>query len=87
MWIKKTSKSKFQKKFVKFNPNKSKSSNKSTLKRKTPTCYKCGKVGYYSKDCQLENKINLLEISDKIKNLMIRLIIDKENENSSEDYE
>ena len=52
--------SKFQKKFVKSTPNKSKSSNKTTLKKKTPTCYKCGKVGHYSKDCQLENKINSL---------------------------
>ena len=42
---------KFKMKFVKFNPNKSKSSNKSTLKKKTPMCYKCGKVGDYSKDC------------------------------------
>ena len=42
--------SKFQKKFVKFNPNKSKPSNKTTLKKKTPitpTYYKCGKVGQY----------------------------------------
>ena len=42
---------KFQKKFAKFNPNKSKSSNKSTLKRKTPTCYKCEKISHYSKYC------------------------------------
>ena len=78
--------SKFHKKFVKFNPNKSKTSNKTTLKRKTPTCYKCYKVGHYSKDCQLENKTNSLEISDKLKNLMIGLMIDKENEESSENY-
>ena len=47
-----SSKSKFQTKFVKFNSNKLKSSNKSTLKRKTLTCYKCEKIGHYSKDCQ-----------------------------------
>ena len=38
-------------------------------------------------DCQLENKINSLEISDKLKNLMIGLMTDKENEDSSENYE
>ena len=48
--------------------------------------WKCGKVGHYSRDCQLENKINSLKISDKLKNLMIGLMIDKENEDSSEDY-
>ena len=45
-----STKLKFQKKFVKFNLNKSKSSNKSALKKKTPTYYKCGKIGHYSKE-------------------------------------
>ena len=49
--------------------------------------WKCGKVGHYSRDCQLENKINSLEISDKLKILMIGLMIDKENDESSENYE
>ena len=64
------------KKKIKNNNNKSKSSNKPFKKKTptTPTCYKCGKVGHYSKDCQLENQINSLEISDKLKNLMIWLI-------------
>ena len=44
-------------------------------------------MGHYSKDCQLENKINSLEISDKLKNLMIGLMTDKENEESIENYE
>ena len=39
--------SNFQKKFVKNNTNKSKSFNKATFKKKTPTCYKCGQVGHY----------------------------------------
>ena len=54
---KSSTESKFQKKFLK-NTNRSKSSNKTTFKKKTPTCYKYGKVGHYSKDCQLENKSN-----------------------------
>ena len=78
--------SKFQKKFEKFNPNKSKTSNETTLKRKTPTCYKCSKVGHYSKDYKLERKINFLKISDKLKQLMIKLMINKENKDSSKDY-
>ena len=77
--------SKYQNKFVK-NTNKSKSSNKAIFKRKTPTCYKCGKVSHYSKDCQLENKINFLEINDKLQNLMIRLMINKEEEKDSSEY-
>ena len=84
---KKTStESKCYKKFVKNDTNKSKSSNKTIFKKKTPTCYKCGKVGYYSKDCQLENKINSLKISDKLKTLMIRLMINKEEEEDSIEY-
>ena len=63
-----------------------KPSTESTLKKKTPTCYNCGKVGHYSKDCQLENKINFLEINDKLQNLMIRLMFNKEEEKDSSEY-
>ena len=78
--------SKFQKKNIKPN-NKSKSTCKSNFKKKTPTCYKCGKVSHYSKDCQLENKINSLEISDKFKILIINLMINKEDDDTTEDSE
>ena len=84
---KKTSiESQYQKKFVKNNTNKSKSFNKTIFKKKTPTCYKCGKVCHYSKDCQLKNKINSLKISDELNNLMIRLMINKEEKEDSIEY-
>ena len=70
----------FKKKIVKIISNKSKPFNKTTLKKKTPitpTCCKCGKVGHYLKDRKLESKINSLETSDKLKYLLIELMINK----------
>ena len=49
-------------------------------------CYKCGKVGHYWKYYQLEHKINSLEISNKLKNLIIGLMINKEEDENSNGY-
>ena len=44
-------------------------------------------ISPYSRDCQLENKINSLEVSGESKSLMINLMINKEDNNTDTEEE
>ena len=53
-------------------------------KTKTPSqsnliCFKYGKVGHFKKDCKVKNKINNLNISDDLKYILCKVML-----NSSE---
>ena len=65
------SESKFSKKYISPRPKTNNKTKPSNFRRKAPTYYRCGKIGHYSRDCQLENKINSLEVSDELKHLII----------------
>ena len=77
------SESKFSKRNISPNP-KTYNKTKPEILGEKRTSYGCGKIGHYSRVCQLENKINSLEVSDELKNLMINKEdnnIDTEEEN------
>ena len=44
-----------------------------------PICFKCGKVDHYKKDCKVKKKINNLNISKDLKDMLCKVIL-----NSSE---
>ena len=102
----KYNKRKFWKKSKNFQPNEyynknkrfAKKSNKHYKKhdnkkfdRKKVKCFKCNKYGNFANDCKVKQKINQLQINDKEKEDLYKLIelrnIDSENDISSDEIE
>src|ERR1044072_5685669 len=56
---------------------------KSTNPRKKNVCWKCGKPGHYANKCTTQEKINNLEIDQKLKESLLNILINSEPEDLS----
>ena len=45
------------------------------LDSKPIICFKCGKVGYYKKDCKVRKKINNLNVLEDLKNMLCEVLL------------
>ena len=52
------------------------------LDSKPIICFKCGKVGHYKKDCRVKQKINNLNVSEDLKNMLCEVLL-KSSESKS----
>ncbi|KAL4579416.1 hypothetical protein LXL04_015562 [Taraxacum kok-saghyz] len=46
-----------------------------------PTCWKCGKVGYFANKCRMKKKINNLNIDEKMKSQIMNILLNTSSDN------
>ena len=51
------------------------------LESKPIICFKCGKVGHYKKDCRVKEKINNLNVSKDLKDMLCKVMLNSTNLN------
>ena len=50
-----------------------------------PICFKCGKVGHYKKDCRVKQKINNLNVSKDLKDMLYEVMLNTSESGSRTD--
>ena len=57
------------------------------LDSKPIICFKCGKLGHFKKHCKVRQKINNLNISEDLKNMLCKVLINtSESESRTDSY-
>ncbi|KAG5585430.1 hypothetical protein H5410_045864 [Solanum commersonii] len=51
---------------------------------KSDTCHKCGRYGYYDKDCKVKEKIKSLDIEDNLKDSLYKIMLNSDSGSGTE---